>query len=134
LASSARVGDYFFCHAGVKPGIALDAQSDRDLRWIRDEFLRSDEDFGAVVVHGHTPVEAPDVLPNRINIDTGAYLSGQLTCLVLEGEHKRFLTAERKPTERRRPAATPQSPGSHAGGPSDGRMLTDLASGKCAIR
>lgn len=96
LVSSARIGDYFFCHAGVKPGVPLDAQSDRDLRWIREEFLQSGEDFGAVVVHGHTPVQAPHVLPNRINVDTGAYLSGQLTCLVLEGEQRRFLKAERR--------------------------------------
>jgi hypothetical protein len=74
-------------------------------------------------------VEAPHVLPNRINIDTGAYLSGHLTCLVLEGEHKRFLTAERKPTERPRPAATPRSPGSLAGSSSDGGILTDLEPG-----
>ena len=79
------MGSYFFAHAGVRPGMPLARQSRKDLLWIRDEFLSSDADFGAVIVHGHTPVERVDVRPNRVNIDTGAYLSDNLTCLVMEG-------------------------------------------------
>ena len=86
-------GKYFCCHAGVRPGVALDRQSDEDLIWIRDEFLRSKIDFGKIVVHGHTPVPEPEVLPNRINIDTGAFATGKLTCIVLEGEQHRFIFA-----------------------------------------
>ena len=82
---------YFFCHAGVRPGVALGRQNDEDLIWIRDEFLSSKMDFGRIVVHGHTPVDAPDVRPNRINIDTGAFASGRLTCVVLDGKGHRFL-------------------------------------------
>jgi serine/threonine protein phosphatase 1 len=88
-------GDYFFCHAGVRPGRPLERQEERDLLWIRDEFLHSPASFGKVIVHGHTPREKPEVLDNRINVDTGAYISGRLTCLVVEGEERRFLVAER---------------------------------------
>jgi serine/threonine protein phosphatase 1 len=77
-------GDFFFVHAGVRPGVPLAEQAEEDLLWIRDEFLGSDEDFGKVVVHGHTPVLEPDVRDNRINIDTGAYATGRLTCLVID--------------------------------------------------
>jgi serine/threonine protein phosphatase 1 len=84
-------GDYFFCHAGVRPGVPLEEQDRTDLTWIRDPFLSSTDDLGAVVIHGHTPVEKPDVRRNRINIDTGAVLGGPLTCLVLEGKDYRFL-------------------------------------------
>ncbi|MDH6263513.1 serine/threonine protein phosphatase 1 [Bradyrhizobium sp. BR13661] len=76
--------DMFFVHAGIRPAIDLSAQREEDLLWIRDEFLRSNRDFGKIVVHGHTPTVCVDVQPNRINIDTGAYSSGRLTCLVLE--------------------------------------------------
>jgi len=91
LAYSA--GQYFFCHAGVRPGVPLGRQREEDLLWIRDEFLNSRTDFGKVVVHGHTPREAPELRPNRINVDTGAFMSGQLTCAVLEDEGVRFLVA-----------------------------------------
>jgi len=84
-------GDYYFVHAGVRPGAALDRQLKDDQIWIRDEFLLSSRDHGAVVVHGHTITPEPEVRPNRIGIDTGAYASGVLTCLVLEGETRRFL-------------------------------------------
>lgn len=93
LETCITLGDYFFCHAGVKPGVPLASQSPHDMRWIRDEFLGSEANFGAVVVHGHSPVPEPDVRPNRINIDTGAYATGILTCLVLEGEQCRVLQA-----------------------------------------
>jgi serine/threonine protein phosphatase 1 len=91
LALTFTCGDYFFVHAGVRPGIPLQRQSQRDLLWIRDEFLLHEEDFGLLVVHGHTPIYEPDIRSNRINIDTGAYATGQLTCLVLEGDSKTFV-------------------------------------------
>ncbi len=85
------VGDYFFVHAGVRPGVPLDSQNPEDLLWIREPFLNSDADFGKFVVHGHTPVSEPDERINRFNIDTGAYLTNRLTCLVLEGRTRRIL-------------------------------------------
>jgi serine/threonine protein phosphatase 1 len=84
-------GDFFFVHAGVRPGISLTEQSEDDLLWIREDFLQCEDDLGKVVVHGHTPVLEPDVRPNRINIDTGAYATGRLTCLVLESDEFRFV-------------------------------------------
>ncbi len=92
LGTHAAVGDYFFCHAGVRPGAPLERQRERDLLWIRDEFLSSTADFGKVVVHGHSPADAPEIRSNRIGIDTGAYATGRLTCLVLEGAERRFLS------------------------------------------
>ena len=91
LQSSFECGDFFFVHAGVRPGIALNKQRDEDLLWIREDFLLCEHDFGKTIVHGHTPVLDPDIRPNRINIDTGAYATGRLTCLVLEGESIRFI-------------------------------------------
>jgi serine/threonine protein phosphatase 1 len=91
LALSFTCGDYFFAHAGVRPGIPLRQQHRQDLLWIREEFLLHEEDFGKVVVHGHTPAREPDIRPNRINIDTGAYATGRLTCLALEGDELRFI-------------------------------------------
>jgi serine/threonine protein phosphatase 1 len=84
-------GDYLFVHAGVRPGIPLEQQERDDLLWIRDEFLQSTEDHGRIVVHGHTISEAPDQQPNRIGIDTGAFHTGHLTCLVLDGTSRAFL-------------------------------------------
>jgi serine/threonine protein phosphatase 1 len=86
LQSSFGCGDFFFVHAGVKPRIPLSKQRDEDLLWIRDEFLLYEEDFGKIIVHGHTPVREIDIRPNRINIDTGAYATGQLACLVIQGD------------------------------------------------
>jgi serine/threonine protein phosphatase 1 len=94
LKTSTSSESFFLCHAGVRPGIPLDRQDARDLLWIREEFLNSAMDFGKRVVHGHTPADRPEVLANRINIDTGAYMTGRLTCLVLEGERHRFLVSE----------------------------------------
>jgi serine/threonine protein phosphatase 1 len=91
LALSFTCGDFFFVHAGVRPGIPLETQSPQDLLSIRDDFLLHEEDFGKVVVHGHTPAKEPEIRPNRINIDTGAYATGRLTCLVLEGDQMSFL-------------------------------------------
>ena len=86
-----RLGDYFFAHAGVRPGIALDDQEEKDLRWIRAEFIESTADFGAVVVHGHTIRDDVEERANRIGIDTGAYASGRLTAVGLEGTERWYL-------------------------------------------
>jgi serine/threonine protein phosphatase 1 len=83
LKTSFEFGDFFFTHAGVRPGIALENQRERDLLWIRREFLTHQREFGKIIVHGHTPVAKPEVLNNRINIDTGAFATGCLTCLKL---------------------------------------------------
>jgi serine/threonine protein phosphatase 1 len=91
LAVSHSEDDYFFVHAGIKPGLALDQQRREDLLWIRGEFLYSDADHGKIVVHGHSITAKPDSRPNRIGIDTGAYASDRLTCLVLENTQRRFL-------------------------------------------
>ncbi|MDP2133720.1 MAG: metallophosphoesterase [Sulfuritalea sp.] len=91
LRISHRAGDYLFVHAGVRPGVPLSRQSDRDCLWIRKAFLHSDADHGAVIVHGHCISEQPEMRHNRIGIDTGAYRSGVLTCLVLDGENCSFL-------------------------------------------
>lgn len=92
LALSHREGDYFFVHAGVRPGVALDRQDPHDLIWIREEFLADQGDFGAVVVHGHSIRREPENLANRIGIDTGAFSTGRLTCAVLSGSERRFLS------------------------------------------
>lgn len=86
-----RDGGYFFAHAGVRPGVALDRQDAEDLVWIREPFLSYRGDFGLVVVHGHTPTRAPVVRANRIGIDTGAVFGGALTAAVLEEDRLGFL-------------------------------------------
>jgi serine/threonine protein phosphatase 1 len=84
LRSFFACGDYFFAHAGVRPGVALNLQSEDDLIWIRDQFLYSDFEFEKIIVHGHSPVDRIDFRRNRINIDTGAYATNRLTCLIIE--------------------------------------------------
>jgi serine/threonine protein phosphatase 1 len=91
LRSSLTIGDFFFCHAGVRPNIALTSQSERDLMWIRSGFADRDAPFAKVIIHGHTPVATPDVRTHRINIDTGAYLSGVLTCLAIDSKSIGFI-------------------------------------------
>jgi serine/threonine protein phosphatase 1 len=80
-----QCGDYLFAHAGIRPGIPFDEQRPSDLRWIRREFLEDDRDHGAMIVHGHSITEDVDIQPNRIGIDTGAFASGKLTALGIEG-------------------------------------------------
>jgi serine/threonine protein phosphatase 1 len=86
-----RGGDYYFVHAGVRPGVSLDKQRFEDQLWIREPFNSSSRDHGAVIVHGHSICEQVEMLPNRIGIDTGAFCTGVLTCLVLEGEEQRLI-------------------------------------------
>ena len=93
MADSFRFGDYLFVHAGIRPGVELDKQASRDLRWIREGFLDDRSDHGVIVVHGHTIVERPEEHPNRIAVDTGAYKSGTLTAIGLEGEARWFIEA-----------------------------------------
>lgn len=86
-----RFGDYLFVHAGLRPGIPLEEQLQNDLRWIRQPFLTDETDHGCVVVHGHTISAEVEERANRIGIDTGAYRTGVLTALVIEGDQRRYL-------------------------------------------
>jgi len=91
LPDRVMIGDYLFVHAGIRPGVPIDQQTSADLRWIRDPFLTGDRDHGMMVVHGHTIRQGPEIRHNRIGIDTGAYNSGILTALALEGNDRWFL-------------------------------------------
>ena len=91
LPLTAQSGDYLFCHAGIRPGLPLARQSREDLLWIREEFLRDERDHGVVVVHGHSVSPEVEVRTNRIGIDTGAYRTGILTALFLDGANSEVL-------------------------------------------
>jgi len=96
---SCRFGDYLFVHAGIRPGVEVDQQRQSDLRWIREPFLFDETDHGFVVVHGHTIRDEVEVRPNRIGIDTGAFQSGVLTAIAIEGSDTWLLdtrTAEKE--------------------------------------
>lgn len=95
LPLTARSGDYFFCHAGIRPGVALRRQSRDDLLWIRDEFLDDERSHGAMIVHGHSIDPLVEFRPNRIGIDTGAYRTGELTALYLQDERYEVLSVGR---------------------------------------
>lgn len=97
LDLSVRIGDYVFVHAGVRPGVALDEQTEYDLLWIREEFLADRRPLGAVIVHGHTPATDPHRDSRRIGIDTGAYLSGKLTAARFEHEDVSFISTGPRP-------------------------------------
>jgi serine/threonine protein phosphatase 1 len=88
-----QLGDYLFVHAGIDPRVPLDEQRRSDLRWIREPFLSHEGSHGVVVVHGHTICDLPEDRGNRIGIDTGAFMSGRLTALALEGTSRRFIEA-----------------------------------------
>ena len=91
LADSFTAGDYLFVHAGIRPGIALEEQTLKDLRWIRVPFLDHDEPHAKVVVHGHSITDEVEFRAGRIGVDTGAYRSGLLSAVVLEGTERRVL-------------------------------------------
>ena len=91
FSDSCRFGDYLFVHAGVRPGVELELQSQVDLRWIREPFLSDKSNHGFVVVHGHTISRSVELRPNRIGIDTGAYRTGVLTALGIEGADRLLL-------------------------------------------
>lgn len=94
-----RIGDYVFVHAGIRPGLPLEEQSGSDLRWIRGDFLDAQTPRPYAVVHGHTIAPAPEVLPLRIGVDTGAYASGQLTAIGLEGTERWLIATEGSPAD-----------------------------------
>ena len=99
FADSISFGDYVFVHAGIRPGVPLDEQRVEDLRWIRSGFLGHDGDHGKIIVHGHTVTRTVDERSNRIGIDTGAYATGVLTALIIDGNERRHF-------DTREPAAT----------------------------
>ncbi|EHR01490.1 metallophosphoesterase family protein [Bradyrhizobium sp. WSM471] len=87
-----QCGDVLFVHAGIRPNIPIAQQDESDLLWIREDFLDFRAPFEAFVVHGHTPVRVPDVRTNRLNIDTGAFVTGRLTCVAIEGSAVRQIS------------------------------------------
>jgi len=89
-----RIGDYLFVHAGINPEVPIEEQQSSDCRWIREPFLSHDGDFGCVVVHGHTVTDEAVFRPNRIGIDTGAFMSGKLTAVGLEGNERWLIQAQ----------------------------------------
>lgn len=95
LENSCVIGGYAFVHAGIRPGRPLDMQIAEDLLWIREPFLSDPRPHGHVIVHGHTVTPEPELLPNRIGLDTGAYATGVLTALCLTGTDRRILQATR---------------------------------------
>jgi serine/threonine protein phosphatase 1 len=99
FADTFAFGDYLFVHAGIRPGIAVEEQDRADLRWIRHPFLSDAHDHGCVVVHGHTIFDQVDERPNRIGIDTGAYRTGNLTALAVEGERRWYLSTLAGPAQ-----------------------------------
>ncbi len=96
LKFTATMGDFFFCHAGIRPGVALDAQVPSDLIWIRQEFHDYPGLHAKIIVHGHTPTPEPEVMANRVNVDTGAYASGVLSALVIDGADKQILSVDER--------------------------------------
>lgn len=91
LPFSASFGDLFFCHAGIRPGVPLEKQKPEDLIWIRNEFHDNLELYPKLIVHGHTPRRAPEIRPNRVNLDTGAVNSGVLSCMRFEDTQKSLI-------------------------------------------
>ena len=89
-----QIGDYVFVHAGIRPGVPIAEQTGSDMRWIRGEFLHDQSVREFMVVHGHTIAEEPEFTPNRIGLDTGAYRSGRLTGIGLEGTRQWLVAAE----------------------------------------
>jgi serine/threonine protein phosphatase 1 len=87
-----RFGDYLFVHAGIRPGLPIEEQHVKDLRWIREPFLGDAKEHGFIVVHGHTICDGVEERGNRIGIDTGAYLSGNLTAIAIEDDRRWFLS------------------------------------------
>lgn len=96
FADSFTFGDYLFVHAGVRPGKSLEEQDTHDLRWIREEFLDDRSDHGCMVVHGHTISPQPEEMENRIGIDTGAYQTGLLTAIRIEGDQRRMIMIDER--------------------------------------
>lgn len=100
FADSISFGSYLFVHAGIRPGIDLSEQSQADLRWIREPFLNDGRDHGFIVVHGHTITNEVEVTPNRVGIDTGAFCTGTLTALAIDGRRRWLIRTSKSETER----------------------------------
>ncbi|MBY0429219.1 MAG: metallophosphoesterase [Alphaproteobacteria bacterium] len=95
MQNSVTYGDYFFCHAGARFGVPLAAQTEQDLVWIRRDFIANTKKFEKIIVHGHTISEEAELLPHRINVDTGAYATGCLTAIGLEGTDQWLIQTNR---------------------------------------
>lgn len=95
LKRSFSCGDFFFVHAGVRPGVPLLQQTDEDLFWIREKFLNCQDKFEKIIVHGHTPVAEVEFHSNRINVDTGAFATGRLSCLRIEADNVLWFSGTR---------------------------------------
>ena len=108
FADSISFGGYLFVHAGIRPGIDIAEQSQADLRWIREPFLGDESDHGFVVVHGHTITNEVEVVPNRIAIDTGAYCTGTLSALAVEGKERWLIQTSGTRAERKSLVETEQ--------------------------
>ena len=105
LPAQFHFGPVFYCHAGIRPGVPLGAQRENDLVWIREEFLHARGDHGALIVHGHTPVQTVSHCGNRVNLDTGAAYGGPLSVVVIEGRSVFELTPDgRRPVRSGRAA------------------------------
>jgi serine/threonine protein phosphatase 1 len=107
LDFSASFGDFFFCHAGIRPGVPLDRQDSGDLIWIREAFHAHPGLYPKVIVHGHTPHAEPEVRANRVNVDTLAWQSGRLTAFVADGAAKNILAVAEDGSVQRSEAVTP---------------------------
>ena len=88
-----RAGDCVFVHAGIRPGVALEDQTETDLVWIREPFLTETASFGPLIVHGHTAIDAATHYGNRLNLDSGAAYGGPLSAVVIEGREAALLTS-----------------------------------------
>jgi len=103
FSDTCRFGDYLFVHAGIRPEVALEDQLQSDLRWIREPFLFDETDHGFVVVHGHSIRPKVEERANRIGIDTGAYKSGVLTAMAIEGDRRWYLDTSQARTAASQP-------------------------------
>lgn len=92
LPAMHRLGDVVFVHAGIRPGVPLESQQENDLVWIREPFLSCPDDYGFLVVHGHTALDAPHHYGNRVNVDSGAGYGRPLSAVVIEGRSAFHLT------------------------------------------
>ena len=92
LPTSFARGEVFFAHAGIRPGVPFDQQSEDDLCWIRDGFLDDRRDHGRLIVHGHTHLAQVTHYGNRVNLDSGAAYGGPLSAVVIEGHEAALLT------------------------------------------
>ncbi len=108
FADTVSFGSYLFVHAGIRPGVALIEQLPQDLRWIRQPFLDDETEHGVIVVHGHTICNEVEVRSNRIGIDTGAYRTGILTAVGLEGADRWFLQTTGAIGSQSRPVLVPE--------------------------